>query len=104
MESMALEVYGLPEGTPKDELLAEIKYRGIYYWNENIKLLDSFEKLDLPLEIRTRNMLLKEYCQLRINSYELLYKGISEGTDLYTQEIEEYNRQIAEKIEEIKKQ
>jgi rhomboid protease GluP len=55
MESMALEVYNLPEGTPNDKILSEIKDRGLYYWNENIKLIDSFEDLDLPLPIRARN-------------------------------------------------
>jgi rhomboid protease GluP len=101
MESMALEVYNLPQNTPNDKILYGIKDRGIYYWNENIKLIDSFKELDLPLEIRTRNKILKEYCELRIKSYELLYKAISEDTDQYKQQIEEYNKQIDAKIKEL---
>src|SRR5690606_34795589 len=87
MEAMALEIYNLPPNTPNDKILYGIKDRGIYYWNENIKLLDSFKDLDLPLEIRTKNRLLKEYCELRIKSYELLYKAISEDTDQYRTQI-----------------
>lgn len=101
MESMALEVYNLPENTTNDKILYGIKDRGIYYWNENIKLLDSFKDLDLPLEIRTKNRLLKEYCELRIKSYELLYKAISEDTDQYKSEIEDYNQKIEAKIKEL---
>lgn len=101
MEAMALEVYNLPKNTPNDKILYGIKDRGIYYWNENIKLLDSFKKLDLPLEIRTKNRLLKEYCELRITSYELLYKAISDNTDQYKSQIENYNKQIEVKIMEI---
>lgn len=101
MEAMALEVYNLPPNTPKDKILYGIKDRGIYYWNENIKLIDSFKDLNLPLAIITKNRLLKEYCELRIESYELLYKAISEDTDQYKTQIEDYNKQIGEKIKEL---
>ncbi|MCD6019829.1 MAG: peptidase [Bacteroidetes bacterium] len=101
MESMALEVYNMPQGTPNEKLLHELKNRGIYYWNESIKLLDSFKEMELPLEIRTRNRLLKEYCELRIKNYELLYKAISENTEKYREQIEDYNTQIETKINEL---
>jgi rhomboid protease GluP len=98
---MALEVYNLPTNTPNDEILYGIKDRGIYYWNENIKLIDSFKDLDLPLEIRARNILLKEYCELRIKSYELLYKAISEDTDQYKSQIVDYEKKINAIINEL---
>lgn len=101
MEAMALEVYNLPPNTPNEKILYGIKDRGIYYWNENIKLIDSFKDLDLPLEIRTRNRLLKEYCELRIKSYELLYKAIAENTEQYKSQIEVYNQKIDAKIKEL---
>jgi rhomboid protease GluP len=101
MEAMALEVYNLPTNTPNDEILYGIKDRGIYYWNENIKLIDSFKDLDLPLEIRARNILLKEYCELRIKSYELLYKAISEDTDQYKSQIVDYEKKINAIINEL---
>lgn len=96
--SKALEAYSLPSNIPKDSLLVAIQDRGIFYWEKNIKLIDSFEELDLPLEIRTRNRLLKEYCELNMCSYQLWYKQISENTDQYRFEIEEYNKQIIEKM------
>lgn len=101
MEELALEVYNLPQDTPNDKLLYSINDIGIYYWNENIKLIDSFEELNLPGEIRVRNGILKEYCQLRIKCYELLYKAISENTNQYQQQIEDYNLQIEAKIKEL---
>jgi rhomboid protease GluP len=101
MEATALEVYKLPENTSDEKILYSIKDRGIYYWNENIKLINSFKDLDLPLEIKTKNNLLKEYCELRIKSYELLYKSISENTEQYKEQIESYNKQIEAKINEI---
>ncbi|PWJ56832.1 rhomboid protease GluP [Dyadobacter jejuensis] len=102
MEAMALEAYHMPPYTPKDVRLTEIKDRGIYYWKENIALLDGFEELDLPLQIRTRNQQLKEYCEIRIKSYELQYKAIEEETDRYQPQILEYDKQINAKIEELR--
>jgi rhomboid protease GluP len=101
MEEMALEVFNLPSNTPNDKILYGIKDKGIHYWNENIKLLESFNDLELPVEIRTRNKLLKEYCELRIKSYELLYKAISEDTNQYHSQLENYNKLIETKVKEL---
>lgn len=101
MESMALEVYNLPQDTPTEKILSEIKNRGLYYWEENIKLLDSFNDLQLPAIIQMRNNKLKEYCELRIKSYELIYKAIAEETDLYENQINEYNEKIEIIIAEL---
>lgn len=101
MESMALEVYNLPEGTPNEKILSELKDRGLYYWNENLKLIDSFKDLNLPLPIKARNTKLKEYCELRIKSYELIYKAIEEDTDKYEKEMNDYNQKIEAIIAEL---
>jgi len=76
MESMALEVYNLDEDTPKDAMLAEIKNRGLYYWNENILLLNDLEKLNLPEHLHKKNKLLLEYCDLRIKGYGIICKAM----------------------------
>lgn len=102
-ESKALEVYDLPQNTPNENLLYAIKSRGIYYWKENIKILESCKVMDLPKEIKFKIRLMKEYCELRIKSYELLYKSISEETDKYKSEIEDYDKQINSKIKEIER-
>ncbi len=101
MESMALEVYRLPEWTPKKEILSEIKDRGIYYWNEDLKLIDSFKSLDLPPAIREKNQELRKYCVLRLKSYRLLYKAIKENTTKYATQIKKYNDQIAAIIHKL---
>lgn len=101
-ESMALEVFNLPENTPNEQLLYGLKERGIYYWNANIKLIGEVEKLELPAEIKNKNSKLKHYCELRVKSYELYYKAISEDTDIYRFQIENYDRQIGSIINELK--
>lgn len=94
METTALEVYSLPANTTNDKLLYAIKDRGILYWKKNIELLDSFKEMDLPTQIITNNKLLREYCELRLECYELLYKAISEDTDKYKMQIDSYNNRI----------
>lgn len=101
MESLALEIYNLPPDTPTEEILSEIKDKGLYYWNENIKLIDSFQDLDLPLPVKERNEKLRTYCELRIKNYELIYKAIEGDTDQYEEEIEDLGYQIERLIDEL---
>ena len=48
-----------------------------------IKILNEIKNLDLPPQIKERNAKLLEYCRLRIEVYELLYKALSEESDAY---------------------
>ncbi len=100
-ESMALEVYQLAEDTPDEVILKEIESRGLYYWNQNVKLITELDQLDLPDEIHERNKVLLEYCNLRIKSYELIYKAIAEGSDQYWDQLTDYNNQIEKLINDL---
>jgi rhomboid protease GluP len=101
METMAMQVFSMPENTSNAALMKELQDRGIYFWNENLRLVESCEKMDLPAKIQRRNKLLKEYCVLRIKSYELLYKSIAENSRAYDEELNNYSVQIENKIQEI---
>lgn len=102
-ESMALEVFRLPSNTSESKLMYELKDRGIYYWNENISILEELDKLSLPDVIHERNAKLKKYCELRIKCYELMYKSVEEGNDeKYNSEIQNLNKQIEGLINELK--
>lgn len=101
IEEKALKVYTLPEGTSNTQTLSIIKDSGIYYWNEGIKLINSTDKLDLPEKLKKQNLLFKEYCELRIASYELMYKAFAENTDAYKTQLEEFNTKVNDKINEI---
>jgi rhomboid protease GluP len=62
--------------TARKSKLTSIKDRGIYYWDENIILLEKLDKLYLPEAIHEQNDNLIEYCELRKEYYELGYKKI----------------------------
>ena len=93
-ESMAMEAFNMPKNTTKEQLLNEIKNRGIYYWNDNIQLVNEVETYNLPPFLHERNKLLLEYCNLRVKSYELMYKKVENETDLLDAQINRYNTQI----------
>ena len=100
-ETRALQIHNVPPNSPKERLLYEIKNRGIYYWNENIKILQEAQKLKLPQQIRDRNARLLEYCELRIKSLELTYKAIEQESPTYQIQIDNYNKQIENIIVEL---
>lgn len=101
MESKALAVYNLLQTVPKDSALYELKNTALYYWEKNLKLVESFEKMELSDQLKERNIIIKEYCQLRIENCELFYKAISEDTDLYQRQLEESNKKIKAKLDEL---
>ena len=102
IENRALRVYQMPKNTPKDTLLREIKSGGLYYWNQDIELINDLDKLDLPDEIHKRDKMLVDYCTLRIRSYNLIYKAIDENSNNYKDSIEFYNKNIQGLIDSLK--
>jgi len=102
MERMALEVYNIPKTASKDSTLNEIKGRGIYYWNQNIDLLNGLEKLTLPEALHEQDRKLIHYCELRLKSYNLIYKSVDEGTDKYKDSLAIYNKDIEAIVNDLK--
>lgn len=102
LEKKALQIYTDMPNTPPEDVMTNIKDNGIRYWNESIKLLNEVETLDLPEEIHERNKKLISYCEVRIKSYELIYKALDEDTDVYNSEIASYNDEISSIINSLK--
>lgn len=100
MEVMALDVYNLPKNTPRSELLAAIKDKGMYYLKENIRLIDEVDQLAIPASLKQKDALLKTYCELRLESYGFYYKSVEENTSRYNDSIQ----QCMIKIEEVMRQ
>jgi len=97
-QNQALEVYNQNSSGTKDEMLYEINERGIYYWEENLGVLKNLERISLPENIEVRNKQLEKYCNLRIECYRLMSKGISEETEKYGPEIEKINKEIEDLV------
>jgi len=100
-ETFALSVFKLGEDTPKEEKLFSLRDEGLNYWNENLALVKSFKQLHLPEHLVKRNVLLKEYCELRIQSYELMYRATAEDSHRFDEEIASVNEKIEAIIEKL---
>ena len=100
-ESKALEMFNMPENTPNGKMLHEIKTKSLYYWNENIKLINEVDQFNLPSLLHDKNKKLLKYCELRVNNCELFCKSIEEGTNYYKNQIEDSNKQIEIIIKEL---
>jgi rhomboid protease GluP len=100
-EEDALQVFKYPENAPKDTLLKLID-KGTDDWNKSLTLLNESAKLNVPVEVLVRNGQLKQYCKLRLKSYEFLRKAIGENTNLYIDSVKTYNQKIEATLTEIK--
>jgi rhomboid protease GluP len=100
-ELMALEMYSMPDDTPKEDILREINSRSIYYWNESLAVIKEMDLLKIPDVLHERNMRLTEYCELRIKSCELISRAVDEETDKYKGQIEAVDKQIEAIINEL---
>jgi rhomboid protease GluP len=101
MEAKALEIYNIPKDTPKEKILIAIRDTGIINWNKSIKMLTELDKLNLPDDIHQRNKKLLEYCNIRLKSYELIYKAIDQDTDQYQEQIENYTKEIEKVVSDL---
>jgi rhomboid protease GluP len=101
-EAVALEVFKM-KNSPDSAILSAIKDKGLVNWNASLEVLDEAGKLDVPQELKGRITLLKQYCNLRIMSYNFIYKEISEKTQQYKPSIDSCNTKMEEIIESLKK-
>lgn len=101
LEQKALGLFRLPQTSTDDQVLFEIENNGIKNWEASLKLIEKLDTYDLPDALYLQNARLKEYCQLRIKSYETIKKAIIEGTNKYDDEINGINKEIEEIIIEL---
>ena len=103
LEEKALGLFRLPQTSTDEQILYEININGIKNWEESLKLIEKADAYDLPDVLHLRNARLKEYCQLRLKSYQTIQKAIIEGTDKYDNEIYSFNTEIEKIINELTK-
>jgi len=101
-EEQGLVVFDHFDTNSTFELITEIKNTTIPKWEENIEIINKSNQIaDLPTELKERNVLLLRYCNLRIESFELMKKGMVENTDKYSPEIDKIINKIDILIDEL---
>lgn len=71
-ELKALEIYDVPDSISVDKYLYTVNDNDIDNWKKNIPILDTIDKLKIPKYLIENSQLLREYCNLRIKSYEYI--------------------------------
>lgn len=100
-EAKAMVIFSLPNNMPKDQLIASVD-SGILHWKKSLKFINEANNLDIPEELKSRLIHLKNYCDLRIKSYGLIKRSIIEGEAKYIDSIEVYNNKIETTLKYIK--
>ncbi|WP_298512498.1 hypothetical protein [uncultured Kordia sp.] len=83
-------------------LILELNKKVIPIWKENIEIIQQANTIkNLPSVLMEQNKKLLRYCELRIESFELLKKALSENTSKYDSQLEFVNAQIEKQLELI---
>lgn len=103
-EEKALELFNLIDTINPYKAIDFIKETGLPTWQKNIQILDELDNIDgLYQEIKNQNKILREYCQLRIKSYELISKALTQNTNIYDLKITQINNNIGDVLKQLQK-
>jgi rhomboid protease GluP len=103
MESSALKIF--KESDDKSEQVIRMGLRkGIDCWKRSIKLITELDHLNLSEKLHKRNKILLHYCNLRLQSYQLIEQNIKSEGGADIPEIRQINEQIKSTIDELSAQ
>lgn len=93
-EEKSLRFYHLEMNANKEQRIAFLNDTAIVAWNKNIALLNTIDEKVLPDNLQVRDKLIKKYAELRLNSFELQYKILTEDPSLYVAKADSINREM----------
>jgi len=103
MERTAIAVLYLDSTATKEKWLEKIKDPGLTHWESCLQLAEDSRKLKIPAELKATTDKMIEYCQLRIDSYNYLYRKIAADSTLEGEDSTEYYKtRIHEILQELK--
>lgn len=102
-EEQALQLFTFIEKSSQQQSINFIDIIGIPAWQSNLKILDGLDKMEgIYDELSKQNQILKNYCRLRIESYQLIRKSLIENTVYYDAAIQSINEKINREVEQLK--
>jgi rhomboid protease GluP len=101
-EVTALSVFKMTHNSSNDGVITAFKEKGIDNWNKNLKVIDSIDKLDLPVGFRVRGDKLRRYCRLRIKSYNYIIEDVSTNSRQHRSAIDSCNIQLLAIVDSLK--
>lgn len=102
MANMAEDIFPLDTTSKgREKALSDVKDIGVYYWNRNIEIIDSLNKLTHSKSVQPKIGVYKTYSTLNKEYYTLLYKSLEEGSIKYDPELKAYEAKISKLSKEI---
>ncbi len=100
-EETALQYFSIEEDSIQQQLQF-LENVGIPMWEKNVALLNSLDSIKgLSSEFLNQNEILKEYSNLRMQSYTLIKKSLEEDTGQYDNQIQVLSNKIDEIINQL---
>lgn len=104
MEKRAIDGYYYPYGNNRTAFAKQLKDISLYYWEENIKLIEQLDRLNLPKSVHDLNKSCKTYCNLHMEMVDYMIKDLNAGGGIYKEKIQELNSRIKIQVEQLKTQ
>ncbi len=103
LEREALVVYNLSDTTSQVSMLRILKNPGMANWKKCLKIVDDVNGLNLPMQLKERNKLMRIYCNIRLETYNLLHDLTKDTTqrERINAEIENLNINLQKTIEAV---
>lgn len=102
LETLALEVFRMPADAPTEDILYNLRERGPYYWNENKKLVEEMQQLNLPTPLQEKEAQMLLYCNLRLKQYELMARQLEVKNTRHERDLKKLQTRIDELIKNVK--
>lgn len=101
-ENETLVFYNHLDTETNQTLIQELENKTIPKWKENIQIINNLNNLEnLPPELIEQNKILLKYSELRLETFELFKKAISDDTDKYLSQLEKLHMEIDEQLEKL---
>lgn len=102
LERKALDVLQPKGDVSKTAWLNAIRDTGISNWKESIRILNEANQLDVPDPLKKETVVLVQYCHLRIQSYDYIYRKLTDSASSGPDSVAYFNAQISELMESLK--
>lgn len=101
-EEKALQLFSIIESSSPDQAISHIDTVGLPAWKQNLVILDNLDKIEgLYDQFKKQNETLRQYSKLRIETFILIKKALSENTNSYDEQIEKLNEQIENVLKQL---
>lgn len=102
MANMAEDIFPLDSTLKgKEKAISDVKDISVYYWNRNIEIIDSLDKLVHSKSVQPKIEVYKTYSALNKEYYTLMHKALTENSTKYDTELAAYEAKISKISKEI---